>query len=364
MLPDTQAAALAAIGLTPALRRHIQALGLPPTAPFLRRVTEVQRDALTLHDGEHEHPARLLPALHLSHPPHDGLAVGDWVHAARDVYGRWWVHASVPPLNQLARRQHDGRQKSVRAVIVSNVDTALLVMGLDHDFNLRRLERYLALARLSAVEPVVVLTKADLCDPVYAERRLQEVCAALPPGVDALALDATGDEARSALARWTLPGHTLVLLGSSGAGKSTLTNALLGEHRQDTGASRAGDSRGRHTTTARSLHALPGGACIIDTPGLRTLRLDADVATLSGVFDEIAQGALHCRFRDCRHQGEPGCAVRDQVAPERLRNFHKMARELQRDAMSALQRKEQRQQWKSRHRAARERDRDKRGDGP
>jgi ribosome biogenesis GTPase len=94
------------------------------------------------------------------------------------------------------------------------------------------------------------------------------------------------------------------------------------------------------------------------------LRLDADVATLSGVFDEIAQGALHCRFRDCRHQGEPGCAVREQVAPERLRNFHKMARELQRDAMSALQRKEQRQQWKSRHRAVHARDRDKRGDGP
>lgn len=362
MISDQQAAALAAIGLTPAMRRHIDNLRPPPAAPFVRRVVEVQRDALTLHDGEHEHPARTLPALRHTWTVHDGLAVGDWVHAARDPAGQWWVHARVPPLSQLARRQHDGREKSVRAVIVSNVDTALLVMGLDHDFNMRRLERYLALARLSDVEPVVVLTKADLCDPDYAERRLREVCAAMPPGVEALALDGTGDEPRVALSRWTGPGRTLVLLGSSGAGKSTLTNALLGEHRQDTGGTRVGDGRGRHTTTARSLHALPGGACVIDTPGLRTLRLDADAQTLAGVFDEIAQGALRCRFRDCRHQGEPGCAVRDSVEPERLRNFHKMQRELQRDAMSALERKEQRSQWKVRHKAARVRDREKRGD--
>ncbi|RVT53942.1 ribosome small subunit-dependent GTPase A [Rubrivivax albus] len=364
MISEQLAAALAAIGLTPAQRRHIDHLPAPPTAPFLRRVVEVQRDRLTLHDGEHESPARVLPALHLGAAAHDGLAVGDWVHVARDAHGQWWVHARVPPLNQLARRQHDGREKSTRAVIVSNVDTALLVMGLDHDFNLRRLERYLALARIAGVQPVVVLTKADLCDPAYAERRLHETCALMPPGVDVVALDATGDEPSAALAPWTGPGQTLVLLGSSGAGKSTLTNALTGDAQQRVGASRADDSRGRHTTTARSLHRMPGGACIIDTPGLRTLRLDADAQDLAGVFDEIAQGALRCRFRDCRHQGEPGCAVQDSVAPERLRNFHKMQRELQRDTLSALERKAQRQVWKVRHKAARARDRGKReGEG-
>jgi ribosome biogenesis GTPase / thiamine phosphate phosphatase len=359
MIDDQAALRLQAIGLTPAMRQHIASLAFPPAAPFLRRVTEVQRDALTLHDGDAETPARALPALLAAAQAHDGLAVGDWVLASRNRLGEWWVHARVPPLTQLARRQHDGRDKVTRAVIVSNVDTALLVMGLDHDFNLRRLERYLALVRLSRVDAVVVLTKADLCDPVFAERRLRETCALLPPGIEAVALNALTDEPREALAPWLAASRTLVLVGSSGAGKSTLTNALLGEHRQDTGASRSGDSRGRHTTTARSLHVVPGGACIIDTPGLRTLRLDADADTLDGVFDDIARLSSACRFRDCRHQGEPGCAVREQAAPERLHNFHKLQRELQRDAMSALERKEQRQIWKVRHKAARARDRAK-----
>lgn len=355
MISDQQAAALAAVGLTPAMRRHIDELPSPAAAPFVCRVVELQRDALTLHDGRGAWPARALPTL-LQAPAHDGLTVGDWVHAARDAHGGWWAHARVPPLSQLARRQHDERAKSTRAAIVSNVDTALLVMGLDQDFNLRRLERYLALARLSAVEPVVVLTKADLCEPRFAERRLHEVCALLPPDVDALAIDATGDEPRAALARWTGPGRTLVLLGSSGTGKSTLTNALLGQARQATGAARDGDGCGRHTTSVRSLHCLSDGACIIDTPGLRTLRLDADAQALAAVFDDIAGGALRCRFRDCRHLGEPGCAVRGSVAPERLRNFHKLQRELQRDAMSALQRRAERQSWKRQALRGRERD--------
>jgi ribosome biogenesis GTPase / thiamine phosphate phosphatase len=361
MIIDEQAAArLQAIGLTAAMRTHIESLDPQPEAPFLRRVTEVQRDALTLHDGLDEHPARALPSLLAAMPAHDGLAVGDWVLASRNRLGEWWVHARVPPLAQLARRQHDGRDKVTRAVIVSNVDTALLVMGLDQDFNLRRLERYLALVRLSRVNAVVVLTKADLCDPVYAERRLRETIALLPPGIEAVALNALTDEARDALAPWLGAGQTLVLVGSSGAGKSTLTNALLGEHRQDTGPNRRGDSRGRHTTTVRSLHVAAGGACIIDTPGLRTMRLDADAATLEGVFDDIARLSSMCRFRDCRHQGEPGCAVREQAAPERLVNFQKLQREMQRDAMSALQRKEQRNVWKARHKAGRERERAKR----
>ncbi|GAB4036368.1 MAG: hypothetical protein Fur0014_02890 [Rubrivivax sp.] len=135
-LIDSQTAArLRPIGLTPAMRLHLEAQEPVPEAPFLCRVTAVQRDALTLHDGEAEHPARALP------------------------------------LSQLARRQHDGREKATRAVVVSNVDTALLVMGLDQDFNLRRLERYLALVRLSRLDAVVVLTKADLCEPRFAERR-------------------------------------------------------------------------------------------------------------------------------------------------------------------------------------------------
>jgi ribosome biogenesis GTPase len=353
MIDAHTAARLQRIGLTPALRTHIDNLPGPPGAPFLRRVVEVQRDALILHDGEREWAARALPSVLAD--PTQTLAVGDWVHARCDRYGQWWAALRVPPLSQLARRLHDGRDKVTRVAIVSNVDTALLVMGLDQDFNLRRLERYLALARLNGLQAVVVLTKADLCVPAFAEARLREVFDLLPRDAEAMALNALGEEPAAALAPWLQEGRTLVTLGSSGAGKSSLTNALLGEPRQHTGAGRARDGRGRHTTTARSLHVLPGGACVIDTPGLRTLRLDADADTLQDVFDDIAQLSLHCRFRDCRHLDEPGCAVRDAAPAGRLRNFHKLQRELRRDAMSALERKAQRDVWKVRHKASRAR---------
>lgn len=347
---------LRSIGLTPPLRSRIESLPDDERAPFVLRVTEVQRDALTLHDGLGEHPARALPALASGG---NALAVGDWVLAERNRFGEWWVHHRVPPLSELARRLFDERHKTERAVIVSNVDTVLIVMGLDADYNLRRLERYLALARLSGVAAVVVLTKADLCEE--AEERLHEVCALLPPLADAMALNALGSEAVDALAPWLGIGQTLVCVGSSGAGKSTLTNTLLQHPVQATGANRAGDGRGRHTTTSRSLHVLPDGACVIDTPGLRTLRLDADERALGEVFDDIAQLSVRCRFRDCRHLDEPGCAVRAATPPERLRNFHKLLREARRDAMNALERKEQVAQWKVRHRAARARSRAKAG---
>jgi ribosome biogenesis GTPase len=152
-----------------------------------------------------------------------------------------------------------------------------------------------------------------------------------------------------------------VLLGSSGAGKSTLTNLLIGHDTQATGVARRGDGRGRHTTTARSLHRTPEGACIIDTPGLRTLRLDADEGRLDAVFADIAELAMQCRFRDCGHQQEPGCAVRDQVAGDRLANWRKLQSEARRDTLSALQRKAQTALWKARSREARMRLQGKRG---
>ena len=324
------------------------------------RVTEVQRESVALHDGEAEHSGRLLPALrnHLAEQG-DALAVGDWVLSERNPFGQWWVVARAAPLNQLARRLHDGRDKVARVVIVSNVDTALLVMGLDHDFNTRRLERYLALVRMAGVTAVVVLTKKDLC--ADAAQRLQQVRAMLPPDAQAVAVDALGTEPLAALQPWLQAGQTLVLLGSSGAGKSTLTNALCRQQVADTGANRSGDSRGRHTTTVRSLHVTPQGACIIDTPGLRTLRLDGDVAELDAAFGDIVELALQCRFRDCRHEAEPGCAVRAGVAFERLRNYQKLQREARRDTLTALERKVQVSEWKSRTRQGRLRAETKRG---
>ena len=159
----------------------------PGSVPL--RVTEVQRESVALHDGENDLSGRLLPALRTQLAEEgDALAVGDWVLAERNPFGQWWVLARAAPLNQLARRLHDGRDKVARVVIVSNVDTALLVMGLDHDFNTRRLERYLALVRMAGVAAVVVLTKRDLC--ADAPARLQQVQAMLSPDTVAVAVDA------------------------------------------------------------------------------------------------------------------------------------------------------------------------------
>ena len=350
------------IGLQPATRQLLDTLPLSPDTRAVR-VVEIHRETVRLADGRRNADpeaaplsARLLPALarELAEAG-DALAVGDWGLARQDADGSFWLTDFFARRSALTRRDGDGR----RHVIVSNVDTALIVMGLDDDFSLRRLERFLALVEGSGVLPVVVLTKRDLCaDPTHALTRLQ---ARLPARVPHLALDARQASAGALLAPWLQPGQTLVLLGSSGAGKSTLTNALLGRPLQDTGPTREHDGRGRHTTTSRSLHRLPGGACLIDTPGVRTLRPDADAQVLAASFDDIARLAPACRFRDCRHGSEPGCAVRVAVEADRVDNFQKLQRELMRDHLGPLQRREQLAAWKARSRASRERLRLKRG---
>jgi ribosome biogenesis GTPase len=232
-------------------------------------------------------------------------------------------------------------------------------MGLDGDFNLRRLERYLAMVHPAGLWPVVVLTKADLCSEV--DERRAEVTARIGARVDVHAVNSLDRAAATALAPYLGAGQTLVLLGSSGAGKSTLTNALLGRDLQATGAVRAGDGRGRHTTTVRSLHRLAGGACVIDTPGLRGLAPDIDEAALMASFDDISALSAQCRFRDCTHVDEPGCAVRAGVAPDRLANYQKMLRDIRRETMTPLQKREVLAMWKARHRAAAVRMKIKRG---
>ena len=344
------------IGLTPALinhfNRHAADLDVDPEDRLLR-VTQVQRESVCVHDGTHEIQARLLPRLRDGLAAQaDAIAVGDWVLAQHTGSGECWLHQRLPPLNQLARRLHDGRDKVTRAVIVSNIDTALLVMGLDGDFNLRRLERFVALVQMAQVLPLVVLSKSDLCSDTAA--RVAAAQALLPAGASVLAVNALDPHTVQMLQPWTGEGQTLVLLGSSGAGKSTLTNTLMGQGLALTGANRDGDGRGRHTTTTRSLYCMPGGACVIDTPGLRTLRLDGDAAELRHVFADIATLAPGCRFRDCRHESEPGCAVRDAVQAPRLRSWNKLMREAQRDSQTALQRKAQVQLWKQRSRHARQ----------
>lgn len=362
---------LRTLGLTPALAHRAAAIAAEREAAAtdspsldLLRLTEVHRDAVRLHDGADELSARVLPRLTRQLADEaTALAVGDWVLAATDTHGQIWVHARVPPLSHINRRDADGR----RHPVVSNVDTALLVMGLDDDFNPRRLERYLALVHAAGndggVVPAVVLTKADVIAgvPGLLAERLEALRGRVPASIDLFAIDGTDPYTVQQLRDYLGAGQTLVVLGSSGAGKSTLTNTLLGHRVQDTGAVRAHDSRGKHTTTSRSLHRLPGGACVIDTPGLRALRPDVDEATLAATFGDIDALASQCRFRDCRHHDEPGCAVRDGVPADRIRNYHKLLREAKRDTMSVLERQQQLAAWKARGRAGQARLKAKRG---
>jgi ribosome biogenesis GTPase / thiamine phosphate phosphatase len=352
---------LRSLGLTNAVATAASLLPEPNGTPPARlaRVTEVHRETVRVHDGRADASARVLPRLlRTLMDQQTALAVGDWAIIATDPHGLTWVHERVPPLSHIARRDGDGR----RHPVVSNVDWALLVMGLDDDFNLRRLERYLALVHGSGVTPVVVLTKADVAaaGPEDLQSRLDAVRARASARVDVLAVNATVPATAERLAPYLGAGQTLVLLGSSGTGKSTLTNTLLGAVVQDTGAVREHDSRGKHTTTSRSLHRLPSGACVIDTPGLRALRPDVDEATLAASFGDIETLAPNCRFRDCRHQDEPGCAVREGVDGDRLRNYHKLLRETRRDTMSVLERQQLVAQWRVRGKAAKARAKAKR----
>lgn len=310
----------------------------------IARVTSVQRDSLMLDDGREAFPARSARFVSSGQP-----VVGDWVLATHKL-GDYWIELTLEPSTQLARRTPSGRQ-----VLASNVDTALLLMGLDNDFNPRRMERYIAIVRACGVEPVMVLTKPDIGNEVAD--RIAQLRRRIPDDVPLLQLIPAEQDDVGELAPWLGAGQTLVLLGSSGVGKSTLTNALTGSL-QATGGTRQGDDRGRHTTTARSLHRCPGGACIIDTPGLRAWQPDADEDELGMSFKDIAGLAEGCQFRDCRHESEPGCAVRGVVDADRLQNYRKLLREVRRAEQTALERIAEKGRWKVLMKAAQQRGRE------
>jgi ribosome biogenesis GTPase len=242
-------------------------------------------------------------------------------------------------------------------VLAANIDVALLVMGLDGDFNLRRQERYLVAAWQSGARPAIVLNKADLHEDVEGRLTASQASA---PGVPVVALSAATGEGLDQLDQIAGAGETALLMGSSGTGKSTLLNRLLGEDRQRTNSVRESDSRGRHTTTDRGLFLLPSGWLLVDTPGIRELQLWADEDAVDRAFADIDDLARECRFRDCRHQGEPGCAVASAVESgdldeARLGSFNKLQREIaytnrRQDQSAALAEK---RRWKAIHKAHR-----------
>jgi ribosome biogenesis GTPase len=243
-------------------------------------------------------------------------AVGDWVAVAAPASagGRAVIRGVLPRRTAISRKVAGPR--SQEQVLAANVDTVLLVLGLDGDFNLRRLERLVATAAASGAEAAVLLTKADLAGDLPGRRLAAE---AVAPGLPVHAVSAVAPGGLAELQPYLAPGRTLVLLGSSGVGKSTLVNRLAGREILRTAPVRPGDDRGRHTTTHRELFRLPGGALVIDGPGLREVQLwgGAEEA-LPAAFADIEELARGCRFRDCRHRDEPGCAVRRAVEEGRL----------------------------------------------
>ena len=256
-------------------------------------------------------------------------AVGDWVALSPAlVEGACTIHAVLPRRTAFVRRAADSQRKV--QVMAANIDVAFVVTSMNADLNPRRIERYLAAAWQSGARPVVVLTKSDLStDP---QGQTTEI-AALAAGCPVLVVSARQHLGLDALLAQVRPGETCVMIGSSGVGKSTLVNTFLGEDRMATEAIRGSDDQGRHTTSHRQLILLPGGQLILDTPGIREVGLiDADEG-VGVVFDDIERLAQDCRFNDCGHDNEPGCAVRGALEngaldPARWAHFQKLALEL------------------------------------
>lgn len=308
------------------------------------RVVRQSRDLSTLATAGGEVQAEVSGRFrHRALGPSDFPAVGDWVAVRPVENGPALIEAVLPRRTAFTRK---AAGETVEAqVVAANVDTVFLVSGLDGDFNVRRIERYLATAWSSGAAPVIVLNKADL-RPDLAE--VLAAAAAVAPGVPVVTVKALEEGGLDVLSPYLAAGRTVAFLGSSGVGKSTMINRLLGEERFRTaGVSDAEAGRGRHTTTARELVRLPDGALLIDTPGMRELGLWADDEGIDRTFDEIDRLATRCRFPDCRHEREPGCAVREAVEAGvveagRWQSFLKLRREmrsleLRKDAKSRRQ---------------------------
>ncbi|APG46498.1 ribosome small subunit-dependent GTPase A [Phaeobacter porticola] len=290
------------------------------------RITEVNRNGLRAMGAD----------IDLVIPPGLEATVGDWLMLDAELP----THSRVLERKSLIRRRAPGKDRKVQ-LIAANIDTMFVVTSCNADFNLARLERFIAMAFDADVTPVIVLTKIDLCenleDYVAQARTISDL-------VDVVPLNAKSDTAREALAPWVRAGQTVAFLGTSGVGKSTLTNALGQGLEIATQAIREDDARGRHTTTRRQLYFLPGGCAVLDTPGMRELQLTDAATGVGDVFADLQELATRCKFRDCSHDSEPGCAVQAGIAagevdPSRLERWRKLAAEEAFNSASLAQRR-------------------------
>jgi ribosome biogenesis GTPase / thiamine phosphate phosphatase len=317
---------LSALGFSPFFERQLQPSD--GDAPILARIAAQHRNLYKVLTREGGGFARLAGRLRQTLADEHLPCVGDWVILDSEP-----APDRTPAIERvLARRSAftrgvAGRQSDAQTV-AANIETAFVVCGLDGDFNLHRVERFIARIWASGAQPIVVLNKADVNDTASVRAAaVGRRCA----GVPVLTTSARLGEGMAALRACIHEGETAVFVGSSGVGKSSLINALTGEARMPTGEVRPGDDRGRHVTTHRQLVPLPQGGLLLDTPGMRELQL-VDDDGLDAVFGDIAALAAQCRFRNCRHDGEPGCAVeeavsRGQIPAERLEHYRKLEHE-------------------------------------
>jgi ribosome biogenesis GTPase len=341
-------AALVPLGWNDRVRALYGEIAAPGLAPA--RVVRVERSACVVATSEDRHVlagARDLPA------------VGDWV-AVHVADGRSAVRGVVERWSAVTREDPGGGRVQVLA---ANVDVVLVTTPADRP-SAARVERESVIGWESGARPIVVVTKVDLDTEGYVEELRDRLV-----GVDVVATSSATGVGIDALATALQPCLTAVLLGPSGAGKSTLANALLGTEELATAAVRDGDHRGRHTTTSRQLVVVPSGGVLIDTPGLRSLGLTGDGAGMTAAFTDIAELAAECRFTDCRHEREPGCAVTEaaessELDPERLKSYRKLERELafERRRTDAVARQAEQRRWKTIHKAMRGNSRPSRGD--
>lgn len=257
-------------------------------------------------------------------PPRADATAGDW----------FLLNAEAPADSRLLRRKSLIKRRSpgkdrFEQLIAANIDTAFIVTSCNADFSLARLERYVALAFDAEVTPVILITKPDLSQ---TPEEFADEARTISEQVAVITLNAKAEDAASQLAPWTKPGQTVAFLGSSGVGKSTLSNALMGISKIETQSVREADAKGRHTTTRRELHLAPGGCAVLDTPGMRELQLTDAAAGLGDVFGDLEELATQCKFRDCAHDTEPGCAVKAAldsglVDQARLQRWQKLVAE-------------------------------------
>jgi len=325
---------LSFLGFSPFFRDAWQALSEPSLVPA--RVLRGEPAPIRVQSAGGDALASLAGRLRESEQ--GAIVAGDWVALdERNLV----VRRTLPRRTAFVRRAA-GRSARPQ-VVAANFDVAFVVMGLDQNFNLHRLERYLALAHASGAEPVVLLTKAALAPS--RDRQIHDA-EAIARSAAVHAIDVVAGMSTHVPGQYLGEGRTAALLGSSGVGKSTLLNYLLGRDEVRTAPARARDDKGRHITTHRELFQLPAGGCIIDTPGMRELALWCDDDALRATFDDVAGFAAQCRFRDCRHRDEPGCDVQRAIEgglldPDRAESFHKLQREMQ-------QGREQRRTWERR----------------